>query len=262
MDAPARPVRRRQRNGAGRRQRSGTVAAVFVKICGITHEDDALLAVALGADALGFVFAPGSSRQVSRAQVEAILHRLPPGTRTIGVFRDERPERVVEIVNTLGLGGAQLHGREPLKDVRFVRQRVPFVIHAFKAGDPGLAAAANSPADVLLVDSAEPGSGRVFDWRLAEGVPGGIRFLLAGGLTPDNVAEAVRRVRPWGADVSSGVETSLGSGRKDPRRMARFIEEARRAGSELERDGWVAAPPSGPPGERDGVPYDWQIHGQ
>jgi phosphoribosylanthranilate isomerase len=226
---------------------------VFVKICGITNDEDALLSVAMGADALGFVFAPGSPRQVSVNQVREILHRLPSDTRTIGVFRDERPERVVEVVNTLGLRGAQLHGRESVTEVRYVRQRVPFVIQAFRAGDPDVALAANGPADVVLLDAPNAGSGQVFDWSLAEGVPGGLRLLLAGGLDPANVAEAIRRVRPWGVDVSSGVETAPGSGRKDPRKVRRFVEAAREAGAEL-----VADRPeySTEPEER---PFDWEL---
>jgi phosphoribosylanthranilate isomerase len=156
---------------------------------------------------------------------------------------------VVEIVNSVGLSGAQLHGREPSSEVRYVRARIPFVIQAFRAGDPAVASAGDGKADIVLVDAAQPGSGRVFDWSLAEGVPAGMRMLLAGGLTPENVAEAIRRVRPWGVDVSSGVETEPGSGRKDARRLTRFIEEARRAGAEVETDGWVPA---------DAGPYDWQ----
>jgi phosphoribosylanthranilate isomerase len=201
---------------------------VFVKVCGITTEEDALLAVALGADALGLVFAPGSPRQVRVEKARDIVGRLPPGeVLTFGVFRDERPARVVEIVNTVGLKGAQLHGREPLSEVRYVRQRVPLVIHAFTAGDPALASAANSPADILLLDSGDGGTGRLFDWTLTEGLPGGMPLLLAGGLTATNVAEAIRRVRPWGVDVSSGVETTPGSGRKDPRKLRRFLEEVK-----------------------------------
>jgi phosphoribosylanthranilate isomerase len=133
-----------------------------------------------------------------------------------------------------------------------VRARVPFVIQGFHAGDPAVAQAAEGKADVVLLDAAEPGSGRVFDWQLAEGVPSGMRLLLAGGLTPDNVSEAVRRVRPWGVDVASGVETEPGSGRKDARKLTRFLEEARRAGSAVETDGWVPA---------DASPYDWQADG-
>src|SRR5262249_52913412 len=200
----ARAGLRGQGNGGVPPARAGTVAVVFVKICGVTTEEDALLAVAMGADAISFIFASGSPRQVTPTAVRDIVRRLPSDTMTIGVFRDERPERVVEIVNTVGLSGAQLHGREPMSEARMIRQRVPFLIQAFAAGDPALSSAGNSPADVILVDSPTPGSGRVFDWTLAEGAPGGVRILLAGGLDHANVAEAIRRVRPWGVDVSSG----------------------------------------------------------
>jgi len=235
--------------------RSGTVAVVFVKICGITSEEDALLAVAMGADAIGFNFVPGSPRQVSPTAVRDIVRRLPSDAMTIGVFRDERPERVVEIVNTVGLGGAQLHGREPMSEARMIRARVPFLIQAFAAGDEALSSAGNSPADVILVDSPTPGSGRVFDWTLAEGAPGGVRILLAGGLDPANVAEAIRRVRPWGVDVSSGVETFTGSGHKDARKLRRFIEIAREVGEEVEADGWARSDALEP----DQRPYDWAV---
>ncbi len=199
---------------------------MWVKICGITNEDDALLATALGADALGFVFAP-SRRQVDFDTVRDIVKRLPSEIITVGVFRNERPERVSEIVNKIGLHGAQLHGHEPLSEVRWIRQRVQFVIQAFTAGDPSLHAAANGPADIILVDSADPGSGKVFDWQLADGVPGGVRLLLAGGLTAENVQEAIAKVRPWGVDVSTGVEAA--PGRKDPRKLRLFIEAAKAA---------------------------------
>jgi phosphoribosylanthranilate isomerase len=227
---------------------------VFVKICGITNEEDALLAVALGADALGFIFVSGSPRQVTPTEVRDIVRRLPPGTTTVGVFRDERPERVVEVVNTVGLRAAQLHGREPLSEVRTIRRNVPFVIQAFTAGDDAVASVANGPADAVLVDSPAPGSGRVFDWSLLEGVPGGIRLLLAGGLDPHNVGDAIRRVRPFGVDVCTGVETFAGSGHKDPRKLRRFIEAAREAAAELETEAWI-------PGDhhRATAPYDWQI---
>jgi Phosphoribosylanthranilate isomerase len=222
---------------------------VFVKICGITNEEDALLAMAMGADAVGFVFAPGSRRQVRVDQAREIIHRLPSGTVTVGVFRDERPERVIEIVNTVGLTGAQLHGREPISEVRWIRQRSTFVIQAFTAGDPNLASAGNGPADVILVDSPDPGSGRLFDWKLAEGAPGGIRLMVAGGLTADNVGDAIRRLRPWGVDVATGVEAS--PGRKDARKLLRFIEEARSVGEVVEDD-------ERPPIVAD-APYNWEF---
>jgi phosphoribosylanthranilate isomerase len=137
---------------------------MFVKICGITNEDDALLATALGADALGFVFAP-STRQVHAEGVRDIVKRLPPDVLPVGVFRNERPEHIIEIAGRVGLHAVQLSGSEPLSEVRWVRERVRFVIQGFAAGDPALAAAVNSPADVVLVDSPSPGSGKVFDWR-------------------------------------------------------------------------------------------------
>jgi len=235
--------------------RAGTVTHVFVKICGVTSEEDALLAVAMGTDAIGFNFVPGSPRQVTPTAVRDIVRRLPTDTMTIGVFRDERPERVVEVVNTVGLSGAQLHGREPMSEARLIRQRVPFLIQAFAAGDEALSSAGNSPADVILVDSPGGGSGRVFDWTLAEGAPGGVRLLLAGGLDTANVADAIRRVRPWGVDVCSGVETFTGSGHKDPRKLRQFVEIAREVGEEVEADGWVPSRSLEP----DQRPYDWAV---
>jgi phosphoribosylanthranilate isomerase len=199
---------------------------VFVKICGITCEEDALLAVAMGADALGFVFAP-STRQVSPSTVYDITRRLPPEVLTVGVFRDEHPARVVEIVRRAGLRAAQLHGHEHPGSTRDVRSQVPFVIKAFVAGSRELDQANEHGADAIMLDSAEPGSGQVFDWRMADGVPNDAKVLIAGGLTPDNVADAVRRLRPWGVDVSSGVERE--PGRKDPVKVKDFIEAARGA---------------------------------
>jgi len=223
---------------------------MFVKICGLTTEEDALLAVALGADALGFVFAPGSPRQVRVREVQDIVHRLAPGTTTVGVFRDERRERVVEVVHSIGLAGAQLHGREHPTEVRWVADRVPFVIQAFPAGDPGLAQAAGSGASAVLIDAPMPGSGRVYDWSMAEGAPSAVRVLLAGGLDEHNVGDAIRTVRPWGVDVSTGVETEPGSGRKDPVKLRRFIEAAREAGEAVAHDGWM-------PDIEPGRLYDW-----
>ncbi len=200
---------------------------MFVKICGTTTEEDALLAVAMGADAIGFVFAP-SPRQVSAQAVGDIVKRLPPEILTVGVFRDEAPQRVVEVVNGAGLKAAQLHGHETPDQTAFVRSRVPFVIQAFSAGDPALSRAGDYPADVVLLDSVSPGSGQVFDWQLAE-VPDGLRLVLAGGLTPANVADAIAQVHPWGVDVVTGVETS--PGRKDPVKVRAFVAAAKAAGA-------------------------------
>jgi len=210
---------------------------VFVKICGTTSEADALLAVAMGADAVGFVFAP-SPRQISATVASDIAKRLPPEVMTVGVFRDESPARVVEIVNGVGLKAAQLHGHETPEQARWVRERLPFVIQAFPAGAPALAKAPDYGVDVILIDAPSPGSGQIFDWRLAE-VPAGQRLMLAGGLTPANVAEAIAKVRPWGVDVVSGVERSPGV--KDPVKVRAFVAAARSL-DEPEYEPTAAAP--------------------
>jgi phosphoribosylanthranilate isomerase len=202
------------------------VRAVFVKICGTTSEQDALLAVAMGADAVGFVFAP-SPRQIAVSLAREIARRLPPEILTVGVFRDEATAQVVKVVNTIGLRAAQLHGRETPLQTQWVRERVPCVIKAFAAGDPGIRHAADYGADVVLLDAASPGSGKVFDWKLFEGVPDGTRLLLAGGLRPENVANAISQVRPWGVDVVTGVEAA--PGRKDPRKLRAFVAAAKAA---------------------------------
>jgi phosphoribosylanthranilate isomerase len=214
---------------------------VFVKICGITNEDDALLAVALGADAVGFVFAP-SPRQVAPQHVYDITRRLPPEILTVGVFRDETPERVVEICQNAGVRGAQLHGHETPADVAVVARHVPLVIKAVVAGSVDAARADSFGTRAVLVDAPMPGAGRVFDWGILVDMPEIDRLILAGGLTPDNVGTAISTVRPWGVDVSSGVESS--PGRKDPVAMKRFIDAAR-----------AAAPPTHEPTGRG--PYDW-----
>jgi len=204
---------------------------VFVKICGITNQPDALLAVALGADALGFVFAP-SPRQVSPTRVATIVPQLPAGIVTFGVFRDELPERMAAIVADTGLLGVQVHGAMSDDGLRWLSERTPWVIRAAAAGTPGFDRAIEQPAWALLVDGASPGSGRVFDWSLVDGISPLRRLILAGGLTPTNVAQAIELVRPFGVDVSSGVEER--PGRKDPVRMRAFIEAARRAAETME----------------------------
>ena len=225
-----------------------------MKICGITREDDALLAVAMGADALGFNFAPGSPRQISPTLARDIARRLPPEILTVGIFRDEAASRVVEIVNTAGLRAAQLHGHESAETTRWVRERVPYVIKAFAAGDPSLEQAASFGADAIMIDSPRPGSGEVFDWTLAEGRPDGVRVILAGGLGPENVADAIRRVQPWGVDVATGVERDQGEpGQKDAHKVRAFIENARRAAPDDEDEF--------PPDPESGAPFDWMQDG-
>ena len=200
---------------------------LFVKICGITSEADALLAVGMGASAVGFIFAP-SPRQMAASAVADIVKRLPHETVTVGVFRDESPRRVVEIAGRIGLRAVQLHGHESSEETRWVAERVPWTIKVFPAGHPNIERFADYGARTLMVDGPNPGSGELFDWRLAEGVVDSSRLLLSGGLRPDNVAAAVAHLQPWGVDVATGVESAPGV--KDPGRMRDFIVAAREAG--------------------------------
>jgi len=198
-------------------------AKTWIKICGITSAEDARMAAAAGADAVGLVFAE-SKRRVSLNDARAIVRMLPEGIEAVGVFVDEDPETVRDLAADLGLDGVQLHGSEspgecerlPLKTIkRFpvlpsdsrdsLRRRMePYRVFA-RLLDPGA------------------GDGVSFDWSLAKGHSG--RLIVAGGLTPDNVASVVRMLHPFGVDVSSGVES--GPGKKDPVKMHRFIEEVR-----------------------------------
>jgi len=217
---------------------------MFVKICGTTTEEDALLAVAMGADAVGFIFAP-STRQVTARAAGDIARRLPSEVLTVGVFKGESPQRIVDIVGEAGLRAAQLNGGESPEDTAWIRRRVPMVIKVFAAGDPNIRRAHEYGADVVMLDNVTPGSGEVFDWRFAEHVPPRTRLLLAGGLDASNVADAIARVKPWGVDVATGVESS--PGRKDPRKVRAFILAAK------------AAAPVAYEGEADSAdPYDWQ----
>ena len=199
---------------------------MFIKICGITNEQDALLAVALGADALGFVFAP-SPRQVAPQRVKEIVRRLPQNIITVGVFRDEHPQRVIDTVREAGVFGAQLHGHESTRHVSDVMKEIHWVIKAVAAGSVEARTADEFQTNLILVDSPNPGSGVEFDRSLLSEIPSGLRILLAGGLTPENVGDAIAQVEPWGVDVSSGVEKSHGY--KDPIKLKNFIEASRSA---------------------------------
>jgi phosphoribosylanthranilate isomerase len=221
---------------------------LFVKICGITSEADALLAVSLGASAVGFIFAP-SPRQVSVPFAGDIAKRLPEHVLTVGVFRDEAPQRVVEAIRIAGLKAAQLHGHETAEEAQWVRARVPTVIKAFRAGERAITRFEEFGADFLLVDGDNPGSGQVFDWRLAEGVADHDRLIVSGGLGPENVAQAVAHLRPAGVDVSTGVESA--PGRKDPLLVRDFIVNARRANAAAASRDALVDPAAD-------EPYDWR----
>ena len=223
---------------------------MFVKICGTTSEEDALLAVALGADAVGFIFAP-SKRQVAPSVVHDIVRRLPPEIITIGVFRNELPQRVAKIAQECGLRGVQLHGRETPDQTHWLKERLPVVIKAYVAGDPALRHAEEHGADAILIDSPSPegggGTGKVFDWRLAEDAPTRIPLLLAGGLTHENVADAIEKVHPFGVDLCTGVEKEPGI--KDPRKLRLFIAAAKATEPDADDDYEEVFGPA---------PYDWE----
>lgn len=201
-----------------------------VKICGITTPHDARMAEAAGADAIGMIFAPTSKRLVTAARAAEIVAAVGPFVTTVGVFVDADLERVKDLVDELKLDAVQLHGNENAAYAAELRNHTSIVrARAFTAARTP-ATAADYPADAWLIDAATPGSGTTFDWREAEAWRSHPRLVLAGGLTPDNVAEAIAALRPYAVDVASGVETQ--PGRKDPTAVRRFVAAVRATTSE------------------------------
>lgn len=201
---------------------------VRVKICGITRVADAVAAERAGADAVGFVFAPGSKRQVTPEQAAELSAALGPFVARVGVFVNASAEDIDHAVAAAGLSAVQLHGaEEPAFAARF--QGSVRVVRAVSFG-PGITpdALADYPADAFLLDASVPGSGRTFAWDAAAMWRGHPRMLLAGGLTPDNVGAAVNALSPYGVDVSSGVESAPGI--KSAELIQRFVAAARRGG--------------------------------
>lgn len=178
----------------------------------------------MGANAVGFVFAP-SVRQITAERASDIAKRLPREILTVAVFRDEAPKRVVHIMNKYGFGAAQLHGHESVEDTAYVLERVPRVIKAFVAGSPQLARAKDWGCPMILIDAPKPGSGKSYDYGLANSRPQGLTAILAGGLTAGNVAAAAAETNVFGVDVSSGVESK--PGHKDVKAILSFIRSAR-----------------------------------
>ncbi len=211
----------------------------WIKICGNTSLADAQLAANAGADAAGFVFAP-SPRRVTVEQVAAIVPHLPPALEKIGVFVDAAFEEIAATVDQAGLTGVQLHFDAPptlsarLRERFGSRLRLLRVVHFdTAAGERAAAIAADPNIDALLIDSraagAVGGTGLTYDWNVARGsifgAAGQMKLVAAGGLTPENVAEAIAVLRPWGVDVVSGVESA--PGRKDAAKVRAFIAAAR-----------------------------------
>ena len=200
---------------------------IRVKICGLTNLPDARAAARLGADALGFIFA-ASPRQVDPETVRAIIARLPVFPLTVGLFVNAEPEMVEDYRRFCRLDAVQLHGAETEETVARTPGRV---IKALRVGPDRPVDAGAYPGATLLLDAYSPvavgGTGQTFDWDLALEAARERDVILAGGLYPDNVALAAARVRPFGVDVSSGVE--LKKGKKDHDQLARFIGAAKNA---------------------------------
>lgn len=196
-----------------------------IKICGVARPDDAERAVAAGADAIGVIFAD-SPRQVTLEMASAIAARVPPLVSLVGVFMDQPLEYVVAVAGELGLDAVQLHGDEDPEDCERISGRV---IKRFRpaAGERPERLAARLARYHVAARLLDPGggSGATFDWTLARGLPGPL--IVAGGLRPENVTEAVRTARPFAVDVSSGVESA--PGHKDEERLRAFVRAVREA---------------------------------
>jgi phosphoribosylanthranilate isomerase len=202
---------------------------IKIKICGITNLDDAMAAAEDGADALGFIFYKKSPRYVEPAKAAEIIHQLPPFITPVAIFVNEREEKIRDIQFTTGIKVLQFHGDERPE---FCERFATRVIKAFQVKDKdSLKLMAHYHVGALLLDSYREGlrggTGMTFDWHLAVVAKTLGRVILAGGLTPENVAEAVKLVQPYGVDVSGGVERETGL--KDHAKLKKFITEVRRA---------------------------------
>lgn len=201
-----------------------------VKICGITRIEDAMAAAQAGADAIGLVFEPKSPRFVKADQAQAIVRALPPFVTVVGLFVNAAPDTVETVLRRVPLDLLQFHGNETPEQCR--RYHRPYIKAIHMQANVNLHESARRYADAegLLLDTAVAdvagGSGQSFDWSR---VPSdlGKPVILAGGLTPENVAEAVRQVHPFAVDVSSGVEQSKGI--KDAQKISAFVEAVRNA---------------------------------
>lgn len=200
-----------------------------IKICGITNEEDALNSIEYGADAIGFVFHHRSPRVVTPETAKTIISRIPPFVTTVGVFVNESKSKIEKIAGDTGLDIIQLHGSEPPEACHMSKK----VIKAIRVKElTDLEPLKKYKVSAFLLDTYSPhaigGTGLIFNWDIAVEARNFGRIILAGGLTPDNVEEAVMWVQPYGIDVSSGVEGDR-KGKKDRNKLKLFIETARNA---------------------------------
>lgn len=202
---------------------------VKVKICGITNLEDALAASEYGADALGFVFYKKSPRSVSCADAKAIIKKLPPYITCVGVFVNEDKERIRKIAEQTGIHVVQLHGDEPPSACRISGYPVIKAIRVKSLDNMDMIKNYWGKVSAFLLDTYSPqtygGTGQLFNWEIALEAKQFGRIILAGGLSPENVEQAVRYVKPYAIDVSSGVEEE--KGKKDLEKMKQFIEKAK-----------------------------------
>jgi phosphoribosylanthranilate isomerase len=202
---------------------------VKVKVCGITTPEDALTAAGSGADAIGLVFAE-SPRKLNVEQAREITATLPEGVLKVGVFVDEEPEEVLRTAREVRLDYAQLHGDESPETVTLLRGEGVKVIKALRVQGAGsLGALDDYEADLFLLDAwsekARGGTGERFDWELAKSYGGRGNIVVSGGLTPENVREAIRFFEPYGVDASSSLEDA--PGKKNEERVRRFVSAAK-----------------------------------
>ncbi|MGW7329500.1 phosphoribosylanthranilate isomerase [Streptomyces sp. NPDC054840] len=198
------------------------MADVFIKICGLRTARDVDVAVGAGAQAVGFVFAPGSPRTVDAATARELAARVPAGVLTVGVYRGQALDEVRRLTEESGVRGVQLHGEEGPEDFAALRADGRTLLRATaervkRCGEYG--------EDLLLLDAPDPGSGKPWNWGAADFTAPEGRWLLAGGLNPGNVRAALVATGAWGVDVSSGVERERGV--KSPELIRAFIEAAR-----------------------------------
>ena len=203
---------------------------VKVKICGITNPEDASAAADFGADALGFIFFKESPRFIAPKDAAKIIRKLPSFAATVGVFVNEKPEEIEKIIAMTGIDIVQLHGQEPPEMCNLSRRIIKGIrVKSLESLDPILNY--KDRVSAFLLDTFTPdvfgGTGQIFNWEIAVEAKHFSRIILAGGLTPENIADAVKRVRPYAVDVSSGVESA--KGKKDHKKLKLFIERAKGA---------------------------------